>query len=286
MKLENIMPEEGIYNFEFLDRVVEFSRKNGMKLRGHTLVWHNQNREWLFKDHHKRVSKTVLQKRMKEYFNDIMTHFNQDIYAWDVVNEAIDDNSGGFYRKSIWLDLLGENYIGDAFYLAHEINPSAQLFYNDYNETNTEKRKKIYNLIKSLKEQETPIYGIGLQGHWNIYGPTIDEIKTTIEQFAQLDLKIQLTELDLSVFEFHDHRTDVSFLTPELNELQECRYEQIFNLLREYKDEIDSVTFWGVADDDSWLDNFPVKGRKNWPLVFDTNAIPKSAYYKITKFDI
>ncbi|OFK56512.1 1,4-beta-xylanase [Globicatella sp. HMSC072A10] len=284
MKIERILPEEGIYQFSFPDKVVEYVNKYSMRLRGHTLVWHNQNPDWLFKNGNKLVTKEVLQDRMKEYFKAIMNHFASSVYAWDVVNEAVEDKSGKLLRASPWLEVLGENFIYDAFVLAHEIQPDAQLYYNDYNETDPMKREKIYQLVKSLKKKGAPIHGIGMQGHWNLYGPSIDEIRRTIELYASLDVRLQVTELDMSVYAYTDRRTDLKQLDKRLSTLQADRYEKIFELFREYQDVIDAVTFWAVTDDYTWLDNFPVFGRKNWPTVFDEKAQPKESYHRIMNF--
>lgn len=284
MKLERIMSEEGKFNFEFPDRVVEYVKEHNMRMRGHTLVWHNQNPDWLFKDNGQQVSKEVLKNRMHDYFNIIMNRYGKTVYAWDVVNEAIEDKSGEFLRQSPWLSILGENYLYEAFCLAHEVDSKAQLFYNDYNTCHPEKREKIYRLVRSLKEQGAPVHGIGMQGHWNIYEPSIEEIRKSIEMYASLDVRLQITELDLSVFAFADERVDLKEMDEKLAELQAKRYEDIFKLFREYYKEIDAVTFWGVADDYTWLDNFPVFGRKNWPLLFDKNLQPKESYKRIMEF--
>lgn len=284
MKLERVIPEEGVYQFDFPDKVVEYVKQHSMRLRGHTLVWHNQYPEWLFKDGDKLVTKELLQSRMKEYFKGIMNHFGDTIYAWDVVNEVVEDKSGKLLRDSQWLKVLGENFIFDAFVLAHETQPNAQLFYNDYNETDPIKREKIYQLVKGLKEKGAPIHGIGMQGHWNLYGPSIEDIRRAIELYASLDVRLQVTELDMSVYAYGDQRKDLTQMNEKLATLQAERYEQIFEVFREYKDVIDAVTFWAVADDYTWLDDFPVLGRQNWPTLFDEKAQPKESYHRIMNF--
>ncbi|MNF97183.1 Endo-1,4-beta-xylanase B [compost metagenome] len=145
------------------------------------------------------------------------------------------------------------------------------------------KREKIAALVSSLKDQGVPIHGIGMQGHWNIQGPSIDEIRAAIELYASLGVQLQITELDLSVFEHSDRRTDLTEPTSEMLELQAERYEQIFELFRAYQKNITAVTFWGAADDYTWLDDFPVKGRKNWPFLFDHNHTPKRAFHQVIK---
>lgn len=155
------------------------------------------------------------------------------------------------------------------------------MFYNDYNESHPLKRDKIYKLVKSLLEQGVPIHGVGLQAHWNLYDPSLEDIRAAIEKYASLGLQLQLTELDVSMFRFDDRRMDLKAVPAELLELQADRYEAMFALLREYRDVISSVTFWGAADDYTWLDDFPVRGRKNWPFLFDEGHKPKPAFHRI-----
>ncbi|AZK46397.1 endo-1,4-beta-xylanase [Paenibacillus lentus] len=171
----------------------------------------------------------------------------------------------------------------EGIFTFEEADPSALLFYNDYNESNPLKREKIYRLLQLLLDQGAPIHGVGLQAHWNLYGPSLDDIRAAIEKYASLGLQLQLTELDVSMFAFDDKRTDLKEAPPELIELQAQRYEQLFKLLKEYRDVISSVTFWGAADDYTWLDNFPVCGRKNWPFLFDEHHQPKPAFHRVAE---
>ncbi|MFX3634402.1 MAG: endo-1,4-beta-xylanase [Candidatus Pristimantibacillus sp.] len=284
MKFERIHPEDGIYTFEAADRIVAFAEQHNMKMRGHTLVWHNQTPEWVFEGRDGApVDRETLLARMKSHIDTIAGRYKGRIYGWDVVNEAIEDKSGVWLRDSRWLQLIGEDFIAKAFEFAHEADPSAVLFYNDYNECHPEKRDKIIRLVKSLQEKDVPIHGVGLQGHWNIHGPSLEDIRIAIERYAALELQLQVTELDISMFEFEDRRTDLLRPTSELLEQQAERYDQVFRLFREYKDVITAITFWGAADDYTWLDDFPVKGRKNWPFVFDEQHQPKPAFWQIVK---
>lgn len=285
MKPENLQPKEGTFTFEVADKIVRFAKENNMKMRGHTLVWHNQMPEWFFTTKSGgTVSKEQLLERMKTHIQTVVTHYKDDVYCWDVVNEAIEDKENYLLRKSKWLDIIGEEFIEKAFEFAHEADPDASLFYNDYNESHPEKREKIYTLVKTLLDKGVPIHGIGLQGHWNLEDPHLDDIRRAIEKYASLGLQLQLTELDISMFRFEDHRTDIKEPKKEMLEKQADRYEKIFTLLREYKDVITCVTFWGIADDYTWLDNFPVVGRKNWPFLFDENHEPKEAFWKVIDF--
>ncbi|WP_055105671.1 endo-1,4-beta-xylanase [Paenibacillus ihumii] len=284
MKFASLQPEEGRFTFEDADAIVDFAKRHGMQVRGHTLVWHNQTTDWLFENRDGGlVGKETLYARMKEHIQTVVGRYKEHIYAWDVVNEVIADDRKQMLRESKWTEIAGMDFIAKAFELAHEADPKAQLFYNDYNESNPLKREKIYRLVQLLLEQGVPIHGIGLQAHWNLYDPSLEEIRAAIEKYASLGLQLQLTELDVSMFAFDDKRTDLKEAPAKLIELQAQRYEQMFRLLKEYKDVISAVTFWGAADDYTWLDDFPVRGRKNWPFLFDGQHQPKPAYYRVAE---
>ncbi|WP_374706190.1 endo-1,4-beta-xylanase [Paenibacillus sp. J23TS9] len=287
MKFASVHPEEEVYSFDDADRLAAFARKHGLAMRGHTLVWHNQTTDWLFQDHQGQpVSKKVLLERLHSHIHTVVGRYRDDIYAWDVVNEVIADEGAELLRPSKWLDIAGPDFISKAFEYAHEAAPSAQLFYNDYNESHPEKCDKIYTLVKSLIKQDVPIHGIGLQAHWNLFDPSLDDIRTAIEKYASLGMQLQLTELDMSLFRFEDKRSDLKEPTNGMLEQQAERYEAVFRLLKEYRDVISSVTFWGAADDYTWLDNFPVQGRKNWPFLFDEQHLPKPAFYRIADLHV
>ncbi|MDF9844309.1 MULTISPECIES: endo-1,4-beta-xylanase [unclassified Paenibacillus] len=282
MKFESVHPQEEVYTFDHADELAAFARKHGLAMRGHTLVWHNQTSDWLFTDGAgTAVSKELLLSRLKSHIDTVVGRYRGQIYAWDVVNEVIADEGQELLRSSKWLEIAGPEFIARAFEYAHEADPQALLFYNDYNESHPQKRDKIYTLMKSLLDQGVPIHGVGLQAHWNLYDPGLDDIRAAIEKYASLGLQLQLTELDLSLFRFDDKRTDLASPPPELLELQAERYDAVFRLLREYRQVISSVTFWGAADDYTWLDNFPVRGRKNWPFLFDEQHRPKPAFERL-----
>lgn len=286
MKAAAIHPQPSRYDFTTADQIVDFACTHKKLVRGHTLVWHNQNPDWLFVDQaNNLIDRKTLLKRMKEHIYTVLNHYHNQVYCWDVVNEAIEDSKDAFLRNSPWLRIIGPEYINHAFIYAHEADPDTLLFYNDYNACDPEKRDKIMQLLTELKQQDIPIDGIGIQGHWNIYGPSIENIKIALDTYAQLDLQIQFTEVDMSVFNHDDHRTYLSAPTSKMMDLQTQRYDDIFTLFREYKDVITGITFWGAADDHTWLDNFPVKRRKNWPLLFDQNHVPKHAFHRITAFE-
>lgn len=282
MKFESVHPAEDLYTFENADLIAAFARKHGKKLRGHTLVWHNQTPNWLFEDGKGgAVGKEVLFARMKSHIDTVVSRYKGVIYGWDVVNEVIADEEDTFYRRTKWLDIAGESFVDQAFEYAHAADPNAILFYNDYNESHPVKREKIYKLVKSMLDRNVPIHGVGLQAHWNVLDPHLDDIRRAIERYAELGLTLQFTEMDVSMFDFNDRRTDLTAPTQQMVALQQERYEQFFQVFKAYKDVISAVTFWGAADDYTWLDYFPVRNRKNWPLLFDIHQKPKDVFWKV-----
>ncbi|WP_438348636.1 endo-1,4-beta-xylanase [Paenibacillus sp. FA6] len=284
MKFESLHPAEDTYTFELADQLVDFARSNDMSMRGHTLLWHNQTPDWVFEDKDgKATDRETLLERMKAHIDTVVGRYKNDIYAWDVVNEVIEDEGEVLLRKSKWLDIIGPDFIAKAFEYAHEADPKALLFYNDYNESHPLKRDKIVKLLKSLLDQGVPIHGVGLQAHWNLYDPSLDDIRSAIEKYASLGLKLHFTELDVSLFRFDDKRTDLIAPPEDLLEMQAERYGAMFKLMKEYQSDITSVTFWGAADDYTWLDDFPVRGRKNWPFLFDELHQPKAAFKRLVE---
>ena len=284
MKMGLIHPQKDVFNWAPADKIVEFAQRNSMKIRGHNLCWHQQTPPWFFKEEDgKPVSKDELLKRLREHIFAVAGRYKGKIYAWDVVNEAISDNGDQVFRDSEFYKICGDEFISRAFEYAHEADPEAQLFYNDYNTENPLKRDKIYQLLKKLLDAKVPVHGIGLQAHWSLNNPERIELEKTITLFASLGLKIQITELDVSVYA---GRTDLAIpnLSDKVEQKQADQYKMVFEVFRKHKGVITGVTFWNLSDRSSWLDNFPVKGRKNFPLLFDQNLAPKKAYQEVTKF--
>jgi endo-1,4-beta-xylanase len=291
MKSGPIHPKENEYFWKDADSIVAFSVRNKFKVRGHTLVWHNQTPKWLFVDSDgKNVSKDILLQRMRDHIHAVVGRYKGKIYAWDVVNEAVSDNPDEFLRPSLWYQICGEEFIEKAFQYAHEADPDALLFYNDYNEIDAGKREKIIRLINNLKAKGIPIHGIGLQGHWSIYEPTKETLEKTLGDFSKTGLTLQITELDISVYAKEHSRREPkpgeanSPLTKEQEEKQTEVYKMCFELFRKYQKQLSGVTFWNVSDKYSWLDDFPVRGRKDYPLLFDKSLKPKNAFWAVTKF--
>ncbi len=281
MKFGVIHPREDAYHFEDADRMADYARENKLAMRGHTLVWHNQTSDWLFTDKDgETATKELVYERLDRHMEKIMNRYQDVIDVWDVVNEAIEDHGTELLRQSQWLEICGEEFIATAFRMAHRYAPNARLFYNDYNAFVPAKRDKIIQLVKGLQAKGVPIHGIGLQGHLNIYTPSIETIKESLEQYSALGLEIHITELDVSVFRFED-KTNLEYPDEALIEKQNDYYEALFKTFKSFESTITSVTFWGVSDAYSWLNYFPVRDRKNWPLLFDRNGEPKECYQRI-----
>ena len=291
MKMGVIHPEENRYNWKDADQIVDFAQHHHIRVRGHNLCWHAQAPGWMFRDSAGNlVSKEVLLQRLKEHITTVVNRYKGKLYAWDVVNEAIADDSAQFYRNSLWYKICGDEFIAKAFEYAHAADSKAVLFYNDYNTEVPAKRQKIYTMLKKLLAEGVPVNGIGLQGHWSVNNPSGDALEKSIQMFSSLGLQVQITELDVSVYGGHQggqlvssgfHRDTASAFTPEMEQQQLEKYKMIFDILRKYKKQITGVTFWNLSDRYSWLDG---RGRKNYPLLFDKNLQPKKAYWAVVDF--
>lgn len=306
MKFESVEPVEGVFDYAEADRLVAFAQAHGMKVRGHTLVWHRQTPDWVFQAAGGApASPELLLSRLKNHIDHVVARYKGRVYAWDVVNEAIMDD--GKYRteheaeadqRSRWHGILGVDYIAKAFEYAHAADPAAKLFYNDYRNYIPAKRQAIYEMLKELLARGVPIHGVGLQCHLSIepstdpthhgFHQTLPEMEATIELYASLGLEVQVTELDVSLYVPGVKYTPETFYTTEtftdaLQRKQAERYAAFFELFRKHAKVITGVTFWGIADDNTWLSEFS-SGRKDFPLLFDVKHEPKHAFERVTTF--
>ncbi len=298
MKSGRIQAKEGEFNFDLADRFVEFGEANNMTIHGHTLIWHSQAPSWFFTDNSgKDVSREVLIQRMKDHIFTVMSRYKGRIETWDVVNEAIEDD--GSFRKSKFYNIIGEDFIKLAFQFAHEVDPEAKLYYNDYSMANPGKRAGVLAMVKNLQKQGVRIDGIGMQGHIGLRYPTIQEFEKSILAYSGLGLKVMITELDLTVLpspwedagaeltvnseysEKVDPYTDG--LPEDVNKEFTDRYLSFFKLFLKHQDKIERVTLWGVNDGDSWKNNWPIRGRTDYPLLFDRDNQPKAVVKEIIK---
>ncbi|HAJ98713.1 MAG TPA: 1,4-beta-xylanase [Bacteroidales bacterium] len=281
MKWDALQPSEGNFRWTNADRIVNFAEANNMRVRGHTLIWHNQTPAWVFQQGNGQpVSREVLLQRLRNHVTAVVSRYRGRVYAWDVVNEAI-DNGGATYRGSQWFNILGEDFIFEAFRAARAADPAAKLFYNDYRETDPIKREKIFTLLSRLRA-EGLVDGMGMQGHWNVDWPSNDDLIDAINRYASLGLEIHITELDVSIYT--SQGAPMQAFTPEVAMRQRAAYTRFFGVFRRHKDRITNVTFWGVHDGNSWLNNWPVQGRADHPLLFDRNHNPKEAYFGVIDF--
>ena len=284
MKWASLRPSEKSFDFTTADALVGFARTNHMRVRGHTLVWHRQNPSWLFKDASGNdmqptpENKALLLKRLEDHIRGVVSHFRDDVYAWDVVNEVIDPAEPDGFRRSPWFLITGTDYIDTAFRIAHEVAPNARLFINDYDTTIPAKRAFLYKLVADLKKRNIPVDGVGHQMHIDISQPSVEIITETINMFSALGVDNQITEFDISVYT--DSSSSYTSVPDKILLQQAYRYRDIFQALRNLKDKISAVTFWGIADDHSWLNGYPVR-RLNLPLLFDRQSQAKYAYWGI-----
>jgi endo-1,4-beta-xylanase len=296
LKWQLIHPSLGTYNFDQADRYVAFGEKYKMFIIGHNLVWHSQVPKWVFEDAQgKPLTRDALLERMHDHIRTVVGRYKGRIGGWDVVNEALNDD--GTMRQSPWYRIIGDDYIAKAFEFAHEADPAAQLYYNDYSLENEAKRKGAVELMRKLKAAGVPITGIGLQGHVRIDWPSAKEESATIEDFAKLGLRVNISELDVDVLPrtTKTDSADVSAtaagtaqsnpytkgLPDEMQQALAKRYAELFKVFIDHHTSMDRVTLWGVTDRESWLNNFPTRGRTNYPLLFDREGKPKPAFFAV-----
>jgi len=291
MKAEIIHPTWNQFDFTLADKLVEYGRKNNIKINGHTLIWHSQLPRFV----RQIKNPDSLAQYFANHITTIASHFDGRVFSWDVVNEALEEN--GSLRKSIFLQQLGENYIVEAFRLAQQAAPHTELYYNDYNIEQPKKRAGAIEIIKKIKAAGVRIDGVGIQGHWRATHIPLAEIEQSILDFAALGVKVMFTELDLSVLPnpWDADNADVSATAvnskdkdPYPNGLPDSMqtvlakgYEDLFRLFLKHKDKISRITFWGVNDGQSWLNNFPIRGRTNYPTLFDRAYKAKPAFYAV-----
>lgn len=280
MKMDAMQPSEGRFIFTKAEKLISYAEDNNSVVRGHTLLWHSQYPKWFFTGSDgKDVNKEVLLKRIKTHIQTIAGKFKGRIYAWDVVNEVIGDN--GELRDSKYLEIIGsDEYISKAFIWAREADPDAKLFINDYNICQSgAKQDLLFELVKKLLDQGVPIDGVGFQAHINISFPSVNEIRKAIRRFAELGVEVQITELDMSIYS--SSTEGIKDASKEILLAQAYKYNALFEMFREEakNGSLTMVTLWGLADDKTWLNNFPTKGRTNYPLLFGKDLRAKPAYW-------
>jgi endo-1,4-beta-xylanase len=293
LKWQSLHPRPDEYTFDAADHYVDFGEKHKMFIVGHCLVSHSQTPRSVFQDDKgEPVSREVLLDRMRDHIRTVVGRYKERIAGWDVVNEAL--NEDGTLRDSPWRRIIGDDYLIKAFQFAHEADPQAELYYNDYALEIEAKRKGAVQLIRTLKAAGAAINGVGLQDHNRMDWPTVRQEAETIEAFAALGVRVNISELDIDVLprttqqnsadvsntaaRSADSNPYASGLPDDRQQALARRYAELFDVFVQHKDVIGRVTFWGVTDADSWLNNFPTRGRTNYPLLFDRQGKPKPAF--------
>jgi endo-1,4-beta-xylanase len=286
MKWSSLQPTEGSFTYGVADAQVAFAKQKGLRVRGHTLVWHQQTPAWVFNDASgvpltpTPENKALLLARLESHIRAVVGHFGADLYAWDVVNEVIDPNQADGFRRSPWFDIIGPEFIDRAFQVAHEVAPNAELYINDFDTTNAVKRQFLHDLVADLKSRGVPVHGVGHQMHNNVDFPSSQAIVDTINMFDALGVKNEITELDVSIYSnsLPGPIADYFDIPAERLVAQGYRYRDFFDAFKRLQGKIGSVTFWGQADDHTWLAS---SGRTNAPLLFDQSLKKKKAYWGI-----
>lgn len=279
----------GRYDFAAADALVDFGVKHGMKVRGHTLLWHQQVADWMFRGSGPNgdATREELSERLHTYIHDVVTHFKGRVFAWDVVNEAFVPDEPTVpqvdgWRNSPWYRILGPDYIALAFRFAHEADPDALLFYNDYNTEKPAKRALILALIRDLQRQGIPIHGIGHQSHYtSTYPRDFGGLETSIVEISRLGLTNQITELDISLSPNPMSGSEAE-LTPALEREQAGRYHDFFQMCLRQRNKVSAVLMWGLNDDVSWLRTWP-HSRFDAPLLFTGEMQPKAAFWAVVE---
>ena len=291
MKAEIIQPGWNTYHFEYADKLVAFAQRNHIKVNAHTLIWHSQLPSFL----HGINSSDSVRQYFVNHITIVAGRYDGKVYSWDVVNEAL--NEDGTLRNSVFLKNLGEDYIVEAFGIAQKASPHSKLYYNDYNIEQPAKRAGAIKLIKKIQSAGVRIDGVGIQGHWKADKVPFKEIEESIKEFSALGIEVMFTELDLSVLPnpWDKNTADVNQtakgstemnpysngLPDSVEQIQANAYADLFKLFLKYKNNISRITFWGVSDRQSWLNNWPIPGRTNYPLLFDRNDKPKTVFYSV-----
>ena len=298
MKPEALQPQEGKFKWRKADRFVEFGQQRGMAVIGHVLVWHSQTPEWFFKDSlGQTASKELLIQRMRTHIHTVVGRYKGRIKGWDVVNEAIEDD--GSYRQSPWYQIIGPEYIELAYQFAHEADPGAELYYNDFSMSVPAKRKKVCEVIGSLKKKGLRIDGIGMQSHNGLTWPSNEDYEASIDAFAALGCQVMITELDMNVLpnpeSFSGADVALSFdydekmdpykngLPADVEKRINERWLDFFRIYKKHRRQISRVCVWGLSDAQSWMNDWPISGRTAYPLLFDRQNQAKPVVQDIIK---
>ena len=298
MKWESIQPEKGEFTWELADKFVNYGEQQDLNMIGHVLVWHSQTPSYVFNNWWGRPrTETSLKSLMQNHIESLAGRYQGKLWAWDVVNEAVNDD--GSWRKSGWYNILGEDFVRLAFHMAREVDENALLLYNDYNMHIPKKRDFVAGFARHFMNTGMPIDAIGMQGHIGLDYPDLDEFEASIIAYGKTGLKVHFTEVDVDVlpaawdhigaeistaFEYSDELNPYTDGLPkDIEERLTQRYREFFALCLKHRDIVSRVSMWGVYDGENWKNDFPVKGRTNYPLLFDRDLKPKPAYHELFK---
>lgn len=298
MKPDFLQRVKGQFTFTDGDRLVEMARQTNATVVGHTLVWHSQTPNWFTRDAEgKPLPREAALKNMRDHIAAVVGHYKGRVQQWDVVNEVVSDGGEQILRDSPWRQAIGDDYIAEAFRAAHQADPDAILTLNDYGNESGPKRDKTLRLLKSLLDQGVPVHAVGLQCHWRLGRTPIEETEKSIQMYAALGLKVMITEFDIGVLPTRGWSADIATmeaanadsnlytagLPEDISQKLADSYAQCFAMFLRNKKDVARVTVWGVHDGGSWLNNFPVRGRTDYPLLFDRQGQPKSAFFAVQK---
>ncbi|KLJ00413.1 endo-1,4-beta-xylanase [Luteimonas sp. FCS-9] len=300
MKAEVLHPAPDTWDFAAADAFVDFGQRHGQFVVGHTLVWHNQTPDWFFRDAAGApLVPDAMAARLRDYVATVAGRYTGRVHAWDVVNEIVGED--GAYRDTVWTRALGDGdtVVREAFAAAARAAPDAELYYNDFNTWRPAKRAGIVRMAKMLQDAGIRIDGIGMQAHWGLNYPSLEDIEASIDAYAALGVKVMITELDIDVlpltregqvigtglahpqFQLEEFERYLDpypdGLPPDVERQLAQRYAELFALFHRKRDVIDRVTVWGVHDGMSWKNDYPVPNRTNYPLLFDRERRPRPA---------
>jgi endo-1,4-beta-xylanase len=294
LKPARVQPREGEFTFAEADAIVDFAGAHGLPVIGHTLVWHQATPEWFFLAGDLPATRELLLTRLRAHIHAVVGRYRGRVQGWDVVNEGIADEAAGYLRANRWWQIIGDDYIAQAFAFAHEADPAAELYFNDYGNEYPHKRERTVRLIRELQARGGRVDGIGMQLHLQLDRIPFAEIEHSLNAFGNLGVKVMITELDLDLVERRVWGADTARTEepsrdnlgwaeapPALLQRQAEQYARLFALLRRHAAVVDRVTFWNLHDGKSWLNHWPVRGRINHPLLFDRALQPKPAYHAV-----
>jgi endo-1,4-beta-xylanase len=296
MKVESLQPTEGSFNWAEADKLADFARARGRKITFHTLVWHRQTPSWFFAGLTPGQAESIetLKDRMRLHIEAVVDRYADVVSNWDVVNEAVETN--GWRTDSPWYEYFGgPEYVYWAFHYTRQAleakepcSSAGRLYYNDYNVN--QKVQGILDMAAFVAERGERVDGIGDQAHYRIDWPSVTELRTTYQAFVDAGLKLKVSELDLTVYNDYpppdyafEPAEEVAF-SGALDTQLATRYAELFGLFREFAPHLTSVTFWGINDDRSWLNNEPVANRENYPLLWNASFEPKAAFEAVRDF--